>query len=460
MSDYIFSIIAKAGESILFFDITLFNQNVKIPFLIFWLLAASLYFSVILRFKNFTLIPKAFGIFFNEIKNQKSIKAKNLASSASIVLTSIGGSVDLGSIFAVATIVSIGGPGTIFWLLIAGILSTSIRFTEVFYGHKLRTKVSSHGKLTGFIGGPQVYIKKAFKLYKIGKIGNIMTKIYAFNVAISTFFSLQLNQTTHVIIHTVESLQSKQWLVALIIAIIVLSIILGGIKSVTKFGEKAVPLMIISYIIATIIVILKHYDQVLPSLYLIVQDAMSFKAINGSILGAFVLGFQRAFFCNESGTGSGAIIHSSSSNENSYKEATISIVSPIISVLIVCFCSGLIVLVSKAYTMTSLSGVALIVHAFNTVHPLMEYMTLVIVPLFGLTTATAWAYYGSQSWSNLFGKKYISIYYILLFIAYLFSGMVKDFGIILQIADILLLSTTIPNIIALVMLSRFTKKIQ
>ena len=100
------------------------------------------------------------------------------------------------------------------------------------------------------------------------------------------------------------------------------------------------------------------------------------------------------------------------------------------------------------------NGTDNIIKAFSSVHPYMKYITLIIVPMFGITTAVSWAYYGSKQFSSLFGKKLVAIYYAILFIAYFLCGIAEDFNTILDVADFLNLSITIPNIIALIMMSK------
>jgi len=207
------------------------------------------------------------------------------------------------------------------------------------------------------------------------------------------------------------------------------------------------------YIIITFAILAVNHANVMPAVKSIFEDAFSFRAVNGGVLGALVLGFQRAFFCNESGMGSGAIIHSNSSNKDSRNEAIVSMITPIVSVLIVCFCSGMIVLVSRSYTQGT-SGIDYIINAFSSVHPLVRYLTLIIVPLFGITTAVSWAYYGAKQFSNLFGKSRVKFYYACLFVAYFACGMVENFSTILDVADFLNLSIAIPNVIALVMMTK------
>jgi AGCS family alanine or glycine:cation symporter len=450
-SDSFFQKIADFGNNLLFFDIFFWTDKISMPFLIFWLLASALYFSFITKFLNFRKLPFAV---FEFIRGKKTINKQNgTVSSKSIVLSAIAGATDIGSISGLASVIVIGGAGTIFWLIVAGFLSTSIRYAEVFCGHKFRKKVFQNGKSIGYIGGPQIYIKRIFSLYKLKQLGIFVAKLYAVMLCLSTFCSLQVNQAVQIITHTVPSLHVYAPLIALAVATVIILIAYKGISRVASFNQKAVPVMIVVYIISTLLVFITHYKNIIPAIQLIFSDAFSFRAVNGGILGSLVLGAQRAFFCNESGMGSGAIIHANSSNNDSKKEAIISMITPIVSVLIVCLCSGMIVLVSKSYV-DNTTGVDSIINAFASVHPAMKYLNVILIPTFGITTAVAWSYYGSRQFASLFGNNKVLVYYTLLFVAYFLCGIANDFGVILDVADFLNLSITIPNIIALLMISR------
>ena len=177
IADRIFQTIADFGEKVLFFDVFFWTDKVSMPFLIFWLLVASIYFAVITGFFNFRKLPLAV---FEFIKGKKSVnKTEGTISSKSIVLSAVAGATDLGSIFGVAGIVAFGGPGTLFWLLVAGFLSTSIRYAEVVCGHKFRRKVFVNGKSAGYTGGPQVYITRIFSIFNMKKLGKIIATMYA-----------------------------------------------------------------------------------------------------------------------------------------------------------------------------------------------------------------------------------------------------------------------------------------
>ena len=450
-SDVIFQAISNFGDKVLFFDVLFWTDEAQLPFLILWLLLASIYFAFITGFVNFRKLPLAIIMF---VKGKKSVnKQEGTISSKSIVLSAIAGATDLGSIFGVAGIVAIGGAGTIFWLIIAGFLATSIRYAEVICGHKFRRKVFNNGKSNGYVGGPQVYIPRIFRMYHLPQVGKIVATMYAVMLCLSTFCSLQINQTVHIFTHTFPQISDYTWLIAFCVAIFVIIVVGKGLSSVAKFNQKVVPFMIMLYTIITVCVLFVYRENIVPSLYLILDDAMSFRAVNGGILGALVLGVQRAFFCNESGMGSGAIIHANSTNKNSKQEAIISMITPIISVLIVCVCSGMMVLISQSFQ-TGRDGTDYIINAFTNTCWLFKYLILIIVPMFGITTAVSWAYYGATLFSTLFGKKRVMIYYTLLFIAYFLCGIAESFETILNVADFLNLSIAIPNVVALVMMSK------
>ena len=451
-ADNIFQKIADFGNNLLFFDIFFWTDKVKMPFLIAWLLFASVYFAIITKFINFRALPRAIIAF---IKGKKSVnKTEYTVSSKSLVLSAMGGATDLGSMFGVAGIVAIGGAGTLFWLIVAGFLSTSIRYAEVFCGHKFRKKNFKNGKPHGYVGGPQIYIRRIFSMYKLKKLGRIVATFYALMLCLSTFCSLQINQTVHIFTHNFPEIKEYTFIIAFIIATIIILVAIRGITGIAKFSQKVIPPMVLLYVAITIAILVIKSENIIPAIRMIFEDAFSFRAVNGGILGSFVLGFQRAFFCNESGMGSGAIIHSNSSNKDSRQEAIISMIAPIVSVVIVCLCSGFIVLVSGTYTQGT-SGIDYIINAFSLIHKNAKYLTIIVVPLFGITTAITWAYYGSKQFSSLFGARKVYFYYVLLFVAYFLCGIVEDFGVILDVADFLNLSITIPNIIALFMMTKF-----
>lgn len=430
------SIVISQFEAMLFYKIPL-STNAHLPFLIFFLLFFSIIFAVRIGFLNFKFLPRAFvWCFSNKYEhNRVSISPKK------IVFTALGSNIDLGSVFGVALGVSIGGAGVIFWFFVGAILSTSIRLIETFITHRYRHDVGQ--------GGPQVYIKKIFANKNMFSIGKILSALCGMLFICSTVFSPQVNQTVELIVNNTFNIPDYRYLVTMIFTLAVIFIVMRDIKIISDVMSKIVPLMTGLYFICTFIVIYYHKENLLTCLKLIFTEAISFRNVNGNILGCLVIGVQRAFFCNEVGMGSVAIAHASSQNQDSFKEAVISMVSSVLSVCIVCICSGLVVIVTNMHQTHASQGITIIIEAFSSVHPYLNLIVLLVVPLFGFTTSIAWCYAGLKIWMNLFGEKNTNIFYILIFVGYMYCGMNTDFGVVLQIADMMNLAVTIPNIIAL-----------
>lgn len=203
-------------------------------------------------------------------------------------MTTLGSSIDLGSIFGVATAVVVAGPGTILWIMVAGLFSMPIRFAEVFVGHKYRTITKD-----SVIGGPYVYIKEAFK--KFPTLQKSIVLIFSICLILSTFCSLQINQTVQFMINIVD-LKSPSWVLSLFFSGLVTLVVIGGIQKITDVASAIVPFMTILYIFASIVIIFIHINHLPEVICLIVKDAFSFKAINGMVLYSLITGFQRAFF--------------------------------------------------------------------------------------------------------------------------------------------------------------------
>jgi len=450
---HLISRLVDIGNYTLFFNINFWSEQYKIPFLIGWLLFAGVFFCIRFRFISITHIFHSIYYLCSPTFNKKQIELKKIEgqdyeTTRKIILFNIGSGVDIGSIAGVATIVAIVGPGVIFWIIIAGFVSASIRFVEVVAGHLYRIRLHD-GHISG---GPQYYIRNAFDRLKLPQLGKIVSIIFSSCLLLSTLCSLQFNQTVHTIVYFIPEIKNYTWIVALSCATFVTVLLFFGFKHIIVVTSKIVPMMSKLYLLATFAIVYANIDNLGPTIKLIFHDAL--RPISGvaGCITAIIIGKQRAFFCSEAGMGSSAITHASTINPNAISEGIASMISPIIISVIICVCSGLISTITGSYLKYT-DGVSIIAHAFGTFHPSFPLLLLFIVPMFGLSTAIAWAYYGQTTWRYLFNKETVFIYNILLFVAYIISGSVDDFLIILNLADILNLSLTIPNIVALYLLS-------
>ena len=441
--------VANFGSNLLFFNIFPF-YGIKIPFLIAWLVIASAYFFIGMKMYNmkFAFFAFKYGTSksVEKIQREEVKKSKlRVQTSRAISLFSVGSNADLGSIFGVAVAISIGGRGVIFWMLIVTLISSSIRVFEVFVAHSMRKK-SEDG--SHYIGGPQFYIVTALKKVRMKKLGSVLAFVFSMFLILSTFCSVQMNQTVMIFSSFAGLEGGKVALVSLVISAFVAIVLLYGFEKIASFSDKYIPVIGFSYFLATTIVIIFNYKNIIPSFKGIFIDAFSLKAGISGFISSIVLAAQRAMFCSETGMGSAPISHINSVNKNSLTEATISAMTPLLSVFIVCFCSGLIISVTEAYKIKS-SGVDMMIQSFATVHPKFPLLLLLIIPTFGISTAVAWAYYGQRLWIDYFGESKKNIYRALLFISYWVCGTSTNFNSILAIADFLGLAITIPNVFSL-----------
>ncbi len=456
MLDLIIQNIVDTGNNLLFFNILFWQNDFKLPFLIAWLVFSSLFFSIIFLGKNFRLIPISIKLLLSQKftdKQDKDIKETKIQQEKSkdIIMFTIGSCVDIGSMFGVALMVKQCGVGSIFWVLISGILATSIRFAEVFMGHHYR--VLSPNKIS-YIGGPQIYIKKYFSEKGFLKIGIILSTCFTVMLFCSTFFSPQLNQTASTLRHFVPVLKDYDLLFCFTLSIIVVFIVSGGFHRIISVASKIVSIMSKVYILIAFIVIFFNYNNIVPLLQNIFIEAFTIKAGFGGFLTMIVFAIQRGFFCNESGMGSGAMSHANSVNKDSVQEAVISMITPILTTSVLCVTSGLIVAITDAHLHGD-TGLEIMMHALGTVHSSFHYVLFLLVPLFGISTAIAWAYYGQRAFGSLFGEKNIFIYNVILFISYIICSKANNFQAVLNLADIANLGITIPNIIVLLFASKF-----
>lgn len=450
--------IATSADSILFFNVT-FSDKFHFPFLIAWLCFFGIYYAIKFDFINITYFFKSIKIAFSSKLAKKQMNENNayhLSSSRKILLTSIGEAIDVSAIFGVSMAVIVCGPGVLFWMFIACLIGMPLRFVEISLGCMTR---KFDKKTKSVIGGPQRYIEIMFRVIKQRKLGKVVAKAFSVCVIVSTFFSLQINQTMNVAKHIVPAVSGYSLPFAALLALIVMAIIVQGLQMVIKVASQIVKVMSILYVITCALIIIKHADFLLPSMKLIMTDAFSFRAIQGSVLFAVMMGIKRTFFSCDVGQGISSLIYINTMNKNPIQEGIISMSAIVFITLVSIFCSGMIVIVTGSY-LNFENSMEAVIAAFDTVSPYMKYTLFAIVPMFALTTAAAWGYFGQNAWKSLFGNKRNTVifYNVLLFCAYIICGTTQDFGKILYLADIFNFSISIPNILALVIGTRFVLK--
>jgi Na+/alanine symporter len=241
----------------------------------------------------------------------------------------------------------------------------------------------------------------------------------------------------------------------LVMAFLVGIVIIGGIKSIAKVAEKIVPAMCIMYVVTGILVVILNWDMLPEAVGVIFNQAFSLEAGFGGLMGVIATGVTRAAFSSEAGIGSAAIAHSAAKTGEPVREGIVALLEPFIDTIVVCFITGIVIVISGAYndpTAIGMEGVQLTSRAFGEEFGWFPYVLSGAVFLFAYSTMISWSYYGERCWTELFGAEQSMVYRII-FLMFIVLGCVSSLNNVLTFSDFMILSMAFPNIIGLVILS-------
>ncbi|MCI5050093.1 MAG: alanine:cation symporter family protein [Rickettsiales bacterium] len=448
--EQIFQTVVFAFESVLFFPFPVPGLDEGIPFLVLWLLIGGIFFTLRLGFNNFRMMAHGIDVIRGKYKHEEG---EGEISSFQAVATVVSGTVGVGgNIAGVAIAVSVGGPGAVIWIMIAGLLCTANKFAEVIVGQKYRHK-DRNGKWSG---GAWHYLVDglAETPYKsVGKLLAILFAIFCVGGALGGGNMFQSNQAVEIITTNYPEIADWGWIVALIMAIKVGVVLIGGIGRIARVTEILVPFMAFIYVVACIVVLVTNADLISDAFGIMIHHAFTPEAAGGGMMGALIIGLRRAFFSNEAGVGSAPIVHAATRNKQPVREASAAIIEPIIDSVLICTMTGLVIVITGAYNnVDGMTGVALTSMAFETVIPWFPHVLTICVLLFAFSTALTWSYYGERAWSYLTNGRFINTYYII-FCALTFLGGVAELGPVVSLSDLMLLSMAVPNLIGLYLMS-------
>ncbi|WP_105130368.1 alanine/glycine:cation symporter family protein [Streptococcus suis] len=421
------------------------NNLVWGPPLLLLLVGTGVYLTLRLGVFQIGKLPTAFCLIFSSDQS-----GQGDVSSFAALCTALAATVGTGNIVGVATAITTGGPGALFWMWVAAFFGMATKYAEGFLAIKYRTK-DANGQAAG---GPMHYITLG-----MGQ----KWKPLAIFFAISGVLVALLGMGTFSQVNSIASSMSASFglapqLVSIVTAISIAFFIFGGIEKISDVSTKIVPFMAILYILASITVLAVHWDQLLPTLALVFKSAFTPAAAMGGFVGATVKeaiqrGIARGVFSNESGLGSAPIAAAAAKSDNPVEQGLISMTGTFIDTLIICTLTGLTILVTDQWSVEGLAGAPLTQAAFATVFGNTGSIALTIsLVLFAFTTILGWSYYGERCIEFLFGTKSI-LPYRLLFVAMVALGGFLKLDLIWTIADIVNGLMALPNLIALLALS-------
>lgn len=402
------------------------------------------------------------------VKDEESGKGEVSAFGA--LCTALSATVGTGNIVGVATAISMGGAGALFWMEIAALFGMATKYSEGLLAIKYRI-TDSQGSI---LGGPFYYIE-----HGMGPKWKWLAKLFAFFGICAGLFGIgtitQINGITATVqgffdprnTNTIELFGTKHNLYAviagLIITVLAALVIIGGIKRISKIAEIIVPSMIVIYVGLCLIILFTHITEIPAAFAEIFTSAFGLRPIAGGAAGFSVMliasrnGIARGVFSNEAGLGSAPIAAAAARTNSPVRQGLVSMTGTFIDTIIVCTMTGLVIVLSGSHT-TDLQGVAITADAFGKGLPfpsiISDGLLMLCLSIFAFTTILGWNYYTERCLSYLIGShKLGTIIFRWIYIAAVFIGPYLTAAAVWGIADIMNALMALPNITALFALS-------
>ncbi|MGX1915572.1 alanine/glycine:cation symporter family protein [Streptomyces phaeochromogenes] len=467
VSDF-FEPVAEKVSEVVFYAVPV--GDTELPLIVAWLVVAGLIFTTwfgLVQIRKFALATKVVRGKYDEEDSPGEVNHFQALTAA------VSGTVGLGNIAGVAVAVSIGGPGATFWMILCGLLGMATKFVEVTLGVRYR-EVHADGTVSG---GPMHYLPKGLA-ERFGNGGAKLGKVLAVLASVMILFFglfggnlLQANQSYAQIASTVGgedgfmASSAGAILFGLVVAALVGLVLLGGIRSIASVTSRLVPAMAGMYIVACLVVILTNVTAVPDAIQAIFKGAFEADGVTGGVIGALIVGFQRAAFSNEAGLGSAPIAHSAVKTKHPASEGLVALLEPFIDTVVICTMTALTIIIAnpaswaEARAGESIGGVTITSDAFGTVLPWFPDVLTVAVLLFAFSTILTWGYYGLKAWTYLFGKGRTSeITFKIIWSVFVILGSLLSLDSLISLADSALFLLSVFNIIGLYLLAPVVKR--
>ena len=378
--------------------------------------------------------------------------------------TALASTIGTGNIIGVGTAIALGGPGAVFWCWLTGVFGIATKYSESLIGVKYRVKTSD-GRM---LGGAMYALERGFKFKTLGKILAVLFALFALLASFGIGSGVQVNAISNIMnntfnLGTVNLFGQDASVISIIVGVLVAAItavvIFGGIKSISRVCELIVPFMAVFYVLGCLIILGMNFDVLGKTFEMIFQDAFSLKSVAGGFLGSSLMlaaryGIARGLFSNESGMGSAPIVASAARTRNPVRQAMISSTGTFWDTVVVCLMTGLVLVSSiiKNPAIDVSDGGDLTYKAFQQIPVIGTPILVIGIAAFAYSTILGWSYYGERCVEYLFGRCGM-IPYKLIFVFILLIGPVIKLDLVWTMADIFNALMSIPNLIAVVVLS-------
>lgn len=388
---------------------------------------------------QFRHIGTALGEVFGRLRNRTAGKGNVTPFQA--VATALASTVGVGNIAGVATAITLGGPGALFWLWISGLLGMGTKYAEIVIALHYRERDAA-----GIMRGGAMYTLKKRGLGWLGAVFALLTALAAFGIG-------NMVQANSVAQSLQATLGVSPSIVGIVLVVVSGVVIIGGLKRIAAFAEILVPFMAILYLAGGIVLLIMNAGRIPEVLALVFRSAFTGSAAAGGFAGATIMmamryGVARGLFSNEAGLGSAPMVHATAETDHPVRQGLYGIFEVFVDTILICTTTGLVVLVSGAWQ-SGTTGAALSAQAFSAGLP-GNWGGLIVTSglvLFAFSTLIGWSVYGETGAVYLLGSR-ASIPYRILWLVFIYLGAVGSLQLVWGIADTLNGLMAIPNLIS------------
>lgn len=416
------------------------------------LLGIGLYYSIRLGFPQ-----------FKYAKNIKRVLKKNLNSGDNVsgfaaLATAVGGQVGTGSLVGVAAALTAGGPGAIFWMWITALLGMVITFAETVLGQIYRVKLEDGT----YRGGPAYYVQFGLKSRVFGVITAFF---YILGVGLCIAF-MQSNSISQAFAGVVDGVNPI--IPGIVVTAAAAIITIGGVKRLTDFSSKVVPIMAGAYILVVLVIVVLNIKQFPAMLGLIFKSAFSSQAAVGGLVGhsvmqAFRFGVARGLFSNDAGNGIAGIMHASADVSHPAEQGFLGMFGTFVTTIIICSLSAFALLLTGVVGAEGAGeGINLVQDAFQSLLGVPgRWIVFLAMTMFGFTTLIADLFYGESNIILIFKDKYKVPLWIYRIIAFALCIIASQFdqATAWGLIDVFVGLVVIINVVALILLFKDVRRV-
>ena len=419
------------------------------PPLLILLMGTGIYLTFRLKLLQIFKLPLALKYVFGKDEEANNEEAEGDVSSFQALCTALSATIGTGNIVGVATAISAGGPGALFWMWLAAFFGMATKYAEGLLAIKYR-EVDANGQMSG---GPMYYIQNGLGI-------KWLAKLFAFFGICVALFGIGTFGQVNSIAAAAKSYNVPLIITAVVVTILVAAITIGGIKRISKVSELVVPFMAAAYILGALAVLLCNFTAIPGAIKLVITSAFNPESVLGGTVGVTIImamrsGVARGIFSNESGLGSAPIAAAAAKTKSAARQGLITMTGTFFDTIIVCTMTGIVIILTGTWSQ-GMSGVVagadLTTVAFEAGLPIAmvgKFIVNIGLLFFAFTTIIGWNYYGERCTEYLLGVKAILPYRII-YIVFVAIGPFLPLDLIFIVADIVNGCMVFPNLVGLI----------